>query len=393
MRRVLWAALLPFAACGSCETVPEQALTACQGVTVATARTDILFVVDDSGSMATKQALLAANFADFIDALSRSPATNAYQIGVTTTSVHRYDSTAGTYPDTFASGGDCRSPPYPAGTAYPAGALVSVTGGADPTTRVQSTVNPPRLLAAGSPTLVSDFTANAFVGVCGSGKEQGLEAMKRALSGPLLSGANAAFLRPGARLAVIFVSDDDDCSDPLEQGTSNEPPGCTSYPVQPYVDFLKGQVGGEARSVVVGAIAAVNPVSREPEACTPPGAQAAEHPAARYRAFVAAFGQNGVVDSICQASFRDTLVEIATKIGQEIPLSGAPADPRLLGVTVVKPDGARASCKLTVAGSDGGPSDVVYTPPEGSRPPTLTFGQACALEPGDRVELKVLCVG
>jgi hypothetical protein len=408
MRPILWAALLSLAACGSCDTVPAGAVTACQGVTVADARTDILFVVDDSASMATKQAILAANLAGFIDQLSRSPVRNDYQIGVTTTSVDRYDPSAGAFAGTFTGTSACSAPPYPAGAEYPAGALVSVTGGSGPASRVQSTANPPRILAAGSPTLIPDFTANVFVGVCGSSKEQGLEAMRRALSAPLLAGANSGLLRPGARLAVVLISDDEDCSDPDHGTASNEPGGgpvdtawtaCTGKPVQDYVDFLKGDIGGEKRSTVVAVITAVDPVTRQPAQCRvqnpdgTPGGVLAEHAATRYRDFAAAFGATGIVDSVCNASFQGTLSEVASRVGQEVPLSGAPADPRLLRVSVVKPDGTRVACQLAGTGSDAGPADVVYTPPDGGRPPTLTFGGPCKLEPGDRIDLALVCVG
>src|SRR5438132_364341 len=57
-------------------------------------------------------------------------------------------------------------------------------------------------------------------GVVGSGQEMGLEAARRALTEPLVSTptdarppGNRGFLRPGSRLLVIIVSDEDDCSD------------------------------------------------------------------------------------------------------------------------------------------------------------------------------------
>ena len=46
---------------------------------------DILFVIDNSGSMAEEQALLSANFAAFIDVLEQDDVKANYRIGVTTT--------------------------------------------------------------------------------------------------------------------------------------------------------------------------------------------------------------------------------------------------------------------------------------------------------------------
>src|SRR5512139_1497667 len=92
MRRLLGAAvLLGLSACGGCDDVPADAVTNCQAVGVASARTDILFVVDDSGSMQEEQANLAANFDAFIAQLAALPVSNDYQIGITTTSVQNFD--------------------------------------------------------------------------------------------------------------------------------------------------------------------------------------------------------------------------------------------------------------------------------------------------------------
>jgi len=386
MRLAAVAAALVAAGCGQ---VPPNAVTACQHLAVAEDRTDILFVVDDSGSMYDKQQILARNFGAFIDRLAASPARNLFQIGVTTTSVDRYDQ--GRFSTTFAPTGACPAPPAD-GQPYPRGALVSVSGPDVPEARLQSTTAPPRILAAGSASLAADFTRNVAVGVCGSGREQGLEAARLALSEPTLSGANAGFVRQGARLVLVIVSDDDDCSDPEHTGTSEEPPGCTTYPVQGYLDFFAQPIGGESKDLFVAAIAAVDPATLAPSACTEADGAQAEHPATRYKAFVDAFGPRGLVDSVCNANFESTLVAIASRISQEVPLAGAPADPRLLAVAVVHADGTRQACTVKEEGQPQA-ADVTYVPPTGSRPPSLVFGGACALQAGDQLDVWLLCVG
>src|SRR5690606_37322104 len=45
---------------------------------------DILFVIDNSGSMGEEQAILAANFGAFIDVLERPDVKANYRLGVTT---------------------------------------------------------------------------------------------------------------------------------------------------------------------------------------------------------------------------------------------------------------------------------------------------------------------
>ncbi len=393
------AVALAAALCASCDSVPEAAVTTCkQGLVLPGAvKTDILFVVDDSGSMAAAQTNLAASFQAFIDRLASSPVKNDFQIGVTTTSVDRWvTGITGSY-DTFVATSACPTLPYPPGplTPYPAGALVSVTplvpGVIQPDQRVQSTTTPPRILAASSPTLVQDFTANVNVGVCGSGKEQGLEAARRALSDPLASGGNAGFLRQGSRLAVIVVSDDDDCSDPEHSATSLEMPGCTTYDVQHYIDFVRGL----AREVVVGAIVAVDPTTLQPARCAEPGGTA-EYGGFRYKAFADAFAPRSVVDSVCRSDFHDALVRIAGLIdpGQTVPLQGEPADWRLLSVRVVHASGSATTCTVAAEGTAEAPSaDAVYLPPQGGSPASLQFQNACRLQQGDTVDVNVLCAG
>ena len=400
-RRPLLAALA--LALAACDRAPAGALTRCEATQVVSAavKTDILFVVDDSQSMQGAQNNLQTNFQAFVDRLASSPVKNDFQIGVTTTSMHRYAAgPPASYPSTFL---DSQCPGlYPASTPYPQGALVSVKAApsstGDPSHRVQSTTgtSPPRILVASSPTLVADFTQNAFVGVCGSGKEQGLEAAKVALDDAGPGGPNDGFLRPGARLAVIIVSDDDDCSDPLHQGTSGEPTACTSYAVQNYVDYFQAPIDGESRPVVFGLIVAVDPTSLQPVVCTEPAGNPVEYPAYRYRAFADAFGAHALVDSICKTSFHDTLVAIAGLIdpGQVMPLQGTPADWRMLVVGVER-GSATIPCTVRDAGSpDQATADVVYTPPSlAGQPATLTFQNGCRLQQGDRARIDVVCAG
>ena len=59
---------------------------------------------------------------------------------------------------------------------------------------------------------VYEFTQQANQGSNGSATEQGFAAVQAALTEPLLSGANAGFLRDDATLSVIVVSDEDDSS-------------------------------------------------------------------------------------------------------------------------------------------------------------------------------------
>lgn len=59
---------------------------------------------------------------------------------------------------------------------------------------------------------VAQFLLAADLGSSGSGSERGMDAVKAALSEPLISGENAGFLREDAALAAIVLSDEDDSS-------------------------------------------------------------------------------------------------------------------------------------------------------------------------------------
>ncbi|MFL5873263.1 MAG: hypothetical protein ACJ75T_07305, partial [Solirubrobacterales bacterium] len=59
-----------------------------------------------------------------------------------------------------------------------------------------------------SGTLEDAFSAIANVGIDGCGIEQHLGAVKRSLENPI----NTGFLRQNAKLAVIVIGDEDDCS-------------------------------------------------------------------------------------------------------------------------------------------------------------------------------------
>ncbi len=402
-----------------CDRVPKGAVTSCDArIGVASVQTDILFVVDDSNSMAVEQANVAANFQAFIDQLAASPVKNDFQIGITTTSVDQNASgpmtPAGWKLDPhFLTGlpAPCDSNPN-AGAPYPAGALVNVTA-----TGLQVTSGGGRILSATSPTLVNDFVNNVNVGVCGSGKEQPLRAMQLALSDPLQSGANAGFLRPGARLAVVIVTDDDDCSDPGQADTNGTICGagaqCAIVPsptegtnceasaeaVGDFVDFLHGPIAGEMRNVLVAVIAGFDPTNLDPARCTvlnPDGSNAgtAEYQATRLQSFAAAFGPNHVSASICSQSFHDPLLSIADLlVPQTVTLDGNPADPRLLVVTIIHLDGSTVSCPVAQAGTaDAATACAVYAVPAGGGQATLTFQGDYRLHGGDRLEIQIVCV-
>jgi hypothetical protein len=117
--------------------------------------------------------------------------------------------------------GNCTAGVATPGAPYPAGRFVSPGGNPRVLTFPKAldwaswtTGTPdPRLVQ-----LVSQFQQNIRVGSCGAGEEQALEASVSALTLAVNGGqpgvAAGTFPRPNAKLVVVFVGDEDDCSSP-----------------------------------------------------------------------------------------------------------------------------------------------------------------------------------
>lgn len=405
---LLLAALASLSGC-ACDTVPADAVEDCAASQVLpdSVATDVLFVIDDSGSMSQEQANLRDNLGVFIDALIASPVQNDFRIGVTSTSVETFGATA-TSGQAYAGGPSV-------GVPYPDGALVAVAQDAggnglagDLVHDAASGWGGTRILDKTSATLARDFKANVQLGTSGSGKEQPFRAARLALSDRLLD-ANAGFLRPGARLAVIFVTDEDDCSDSADpRAASNgechdlavkdaspailDPPG-------ELASFLFSPVDGELRDVAVGAIAGFDPATLSPSCgdaalCANTACATAFDKGDRFAALVDAVGGARMkLGSICDASFADTLRGFAEILmPSSLPLAGAPADWRMLVVTLAKAGGGTVPCVVAAEGTAGqATADAIYSPPRFDRPAQLAFRNACTLGLGDRIDLRLVC--
>ena len=135
---------------------------------------DILFIVDDSGSMSTFQANMAANAELFVQEIFKSKFID-YHIGVTTS----------TYYETNSS-------------KAPMGRLHKVE---DETYVTRKTRNGPSIMAQ-----------MLKVGTSGSGTEHFFSIAELAFSPENMQGFNKGFFRPDAFLAIFLVTDTDDQS-------------------------------------------------------------------------------------------------------------------------------------------------------------------------------------
>jgi hypothetical protein len=195
---------------------------------------DILFVIDNSGSMGEEQATLAANFSAFIDVLERDDVRADYRIGITTTD-NGNPACSGTTPE----GGrlvatSCRSRAHD--FVFNGATVIDATQEACldicpeewadidmlPTAaRPEGPMAPrPWIEHIGGRTNLPEglSTVQAFgcigpQGINGCGFEEPLEASYRALiRAGVEDEASAGFLRDDAILAVVYVTDEADCS-------------------------------------------------------------------------------------------------------------------------------------------------------------------------------------
>lgn len=134
---------------------------------------DILWVIDNSVSMQNEQENVAAGAEDFIANLvpTDTPDVIDFHLGVITTDVSRANPNAGILLGT------------------------------------------PNVLDIDTPGYADAFRARVVQGTSGSDQEAGLEAAIMAVSAPLSYGPNDGFIRDGAMLFIIVVSDENDCSD------------------------------------------------------------------------------------------------------------------------------------------------------------------------------------
>lgn len=163
--------------------------------TVFNPKVDILFVIDDSGSMDSAQKNLSRNAYLFADAMSKSSILD-YHIGVLTTDMQSYS-------------------------------------------RSGRLVGSPLFVSKTTPNMVNQLAKSMVVGTNGSAEEIMFDPVVDALSLPLINTHNQGFYRPDAFLAIIFLTDADD------QG---------NFQPQQFNQFLVGLKGDSSKVLGYGVI-------------------------------------------------------------------------------------------------------------------------------------------
>jgi hypothetical protein len=209
---------------------------------------DILWVIDDSGSMSNERKTLVSNFNRFVQELLSLKV--SFHMGVTSI------------------------------VSSDLGKLRGMTKVID-----NMTMDPRKV-----------FETNTTFPNSRSRWEQGLRMTEFALSSPNIDigGPNDGFLRPTAALAIIVVTNEDDSSFGDPDHYSRTFKGLKGKGNENLVSF----------SVIGGSL---------PNGCTPPGESglygSLADPAFRYAEVATKTG--GIVGSICDASFEQTLIRIA----------------------------------------------------------------------------------
>lgn len=201
-------------------------------------KVDILWILDNSASMAPYQQTLRDNLSPFL-AFANSQGVD-YQIGVTTTGL---DAVAGSCPGGVNGGED--------GRLFPVDGILH---------------GHPRILTGDTPDLDLAWGRNVRVGTCHN-REYVFEAAKRALSPELLSASrsplhnssyddgNLGFLRADAALSIIYVTDEREQSSDLSGWLPNQ-----------YLDYFRS-IKGHHRPDQLRIHGITGPRRTSPDSC------------------------------------------------------------------------------------------------------------------------------
>lgn len=248
-----------------------------QNTAEVSGKIDILWVIDNSGSMDTSQQAIASNFQRFIDKFQQNGFD--FQIAVTTSDAYKddFDPTLGM-------------------AVYRSGTYQNAQN---------QTVTAPKILNKNTPDLQKAFIANIIRGTSGSGDERTFSSMHAAI----VNTTNQAmgFPRADAYLAVIMVSDEDDFS---WNGTANKEylyDDPALYTLASYVSFLDGLT----TSTPTNRRYNVNSIAIQDENCRTALGGGGRKIAIRQNGLASM--TSGILGSLC-ADFGTTLSSISNKI-------------------------------------------------------------------------------
>lgn len=358
---------------------------------------EILFVIDNSTSMIEEQTAVARELTAFINQIRQAGGIRQdFHVGVVTTTVYQH---------TWVNSVDWfRTFPEQAGKLRPVPDFFEDGG-------VNYDTQNPRMLTGDDPDLVSNFARLVRQGVGGSGQETPFEALRLALTTDLITtpmsmGGNKEFLRDGSRLLIVVLTDEDDCSEtarPSVVRIQNRPSiaDCTEEansltPVNWYHSIFRGlkNADGSPRDLIWTAIAPVSTVNKAAMGIVDQGSvknvdcPTSNQAGYRHHTMAELFDPSlSNLDSICRASFHETLLHIAdlASVSQVLEVHDVP-DERMLQVLISRHDGSVTTCTL----ANNGLLSFTRGPAGGAS--KVQFGNQCLRRADDTaIEFKLFC--
>jgi hypothetical protein len=235
-------------------------------------KVDLLFVIDNSGSMADEQQALIASFPEFVTGIQQQlENAESYHIGIVTS-----DAYSGNEPGCTDLGN-----------------LVTKTAGADASNQTCTPfTSGARFMDESEPDLSGKFACAGQVGSEGSGDEKQIQALLRALAvdqnGP--GGCNEGFIRDDALLVIVIITDEDDKLEECIPLIGCVPAGGTPGAPPEWFQSILNLKGGISDNIVVLSV-----IGQENNSC---GADYAK----RILQFTNNF-KNSSVGDICAASY------------------------------------------------------------------------------------------
>jgi hypothetical protein len=245
--------------------------------------TDILFVVDNSGSMYQDQLEMASKFPSFLNSISNIN----YRIGITTTDISSPSNTA----DANNGNGalqDGKLISFQNGAAFLTGSL----GAATEQTYFQNTITRQETLKCEN----SNYDRNS----CPSGDERGIFAAALTIQNNY-----SDFIRPAGHMAVVFLSDEDEGSDGQLVDAREVPAN--------FINNFKAKFPSKslkAHSIIIQPNTAIG------QSCY--NEQAREAIQGQYGRVYAQLtsSTSGVLGNICAANYTNQLQEIGQSVSQ-----------------------------------------------------------------------------
>jgi hypothetical protein len=256
-------------------------------------KVDLLFVIDNSGSMEDEQINLVNSFPSFIDEIQVQLAdADGYHIGVISTDLYAFD-----------------------GTCLQEGAMITQTGGTGASNQVCAPYAEGHRYMTEMDNLDTAFSCAAQIGISGDGNERGMQTITAALSdgmnGP--GGCNEGFLRDDALLVVVLITDEEDdhevdsCGMLPQTGSNGEPAGW-------FANLVAAKAGVESNIVVLSLI---GPPGPDPVACPPldkcAGGIFGAESSPRIAQFTSMF-TNGFIGRVCEPSYASFFQEAVAVI-------------------------------------------------------------------------------